>query len=131
MSASELSVNLKRFLRESIPTFQAAELLVFLSQHVNKRWGSEELVEAIRPSIISLSSVKEYLHLFKLHSLLDESVQSGFLFSPKSSELQASVEELAHAYNERPVTLIRTIYSQTDAIQSFADAFQIKNNSPL
>jgi hypothetical protein len=43
--------------------------------------------------------------------------------------LACAVEQLAEAYNERPVTLIRTIYAPAETkIQSFADSFKFRKD---
>jgi hypothetical protein len=44
--------------------------------------------------------------------------------------LERAIGLLLRAYNERPVTLIRTVYAIADAkkIQAFADAFKIKKD---
>ncbi|HEY5792614.1 MAG TPA: hypothetical protein VIS74_04905 [Chthoniobacterales bacterium] len=53
----------------------------------------------------------------------------GFVFAPASEELRLAVDALEAAYNQRPVTLIRTIYALADhKIQSFADSFKIKES---
>jgi hypothetical protein len=44
--------------------------------------------------------------------------------------VESAIGLLLRAYNERPVTLIRTVYAIADAkkIQAFADAFKIKKD---
>ena len=50
-----------------------------------------------------------------------------FRYAPKTAAQRAAVEALAVAYNERPVTLVKAIYSRpTNAVQSFADAFRLR-----
>ncbi len=126
---SELSKNLLNFLQSNIPTFPAVELLLFLSNQPKKHWKLDEIMEEIKPIVISPSLVQEYLALFKARGLLEGDPATGFLFAPASEHLQMVVSELAQAYNERPVTLIRTIYALSEnKIQSFADAFRLKSD---
>ena len=52
-----------------------------------------------------------------------------FTYDPLSAELERAIGELAHAYNERPVTLIRVLYRVADSkIQSFADSFKLRKD---
>lgn len=125
MDSSELSESLRHFLQSNTPTFQAVELLLFLAAQTDRRWLPEDIVEAIKPTVITLSAVKEYLAVFRAQGLVqgDESVA----FAPATPGLQSSVDELAQAFNERPVTLIRTIYELPEnKIRSFADSFRLK-----
>jgi len=126
---SELSKNLLNFLQSNIPAFPAVELLLFLSNQPKKRWKPTEIIEKIKPIVISPSLVQEYLALFKARGLLEGDPEAGFCFAPASEHLQIVVSELAQAYNERPVTLIRTIYALAEnKIQSFADSFRLKSD---
>jgi len=127
MGVPEFSDNLLQFLAAAVPTFPAAELLVFLAGHTERIWSAEEIVSAIKPISITLAAVQEYMALFKANGIVDEKTKDQFRFTPASSSLQAAVDELTHAYNERPVTLIRIIYSVSeDSIRSFADSFRLK-----
>ena len=59
------------------------------------------------------------------------SENGAYRFCPKTPELAATVSQLAGVYRQRPVTIIRTIFSQrNEASQSFADAFRIKKGPP-
>jgi hypothetical protein len=127
MSVPEFSDNLLHFLAAAVPTFPAAELLVFLAGHTGRIWSAEEIVNAIKPISISMVTVQEYMALFKANGIVDEKTKGQFLFTPASSSQQAALDELTHAYNERPVTLIRVIYTVSeDSIRSFADSFRLK-----
>jgi len=125
---SPLTERLLSFLRTSVPTFPAAELLLFLAKHSERQWTAESIVEAIKPTVISISGVRSYLDIFRTQQLIKGNADHGYQFFPASAELRTTVEDLAHAYNERPVTLIRTIYAiEESKIQSFADSFKFKD----
>ncbi len=126
MNDSCLPENLLALIRTSIPTINAAELLVFLARHPENPWAPGELVSALKPTVISLSATEEYLSTFKIHGLVRKS-NRRYCYSPDSPESGKGVEALMAAFNERPVTLIRTIYNVADQkIQSFADSFKFK-----
>ncbi len=59
--------------------------------------------------------------------LVEQAKESRWGYQTPSSDLEAVVAGLTKAYNERPVTLVRTIYSLRDAkLRSLADAFRFK-----
>ncbi len=107
--AEELSSRLLELIQASIPTFQAAEALLFLATHRDRDFSVEEVVVGMRPRIISGATMEEYGVLFTTRHLVTE-INGRFQYAPGSPELERSVRELQHAYNERPVTLITTIY---------------------
>jgi len=129
MTVSELPEELRRFIQSNVPTYVAAELLLFLAQHPDKQWTPDEIVNEIKPSVITFSAVKEYLALFVAQGLVVEIPGARYQYQTASPEVKAAVNALAKAYNERPVTLIRTIYDLAKSkIQSFADAFKLKKD---
>jgi hypothetical protein len=126
MTASELPGSLLQFIRSCVPTFVAAELLLFLHSHQDETWTSED-VSTISPTSITESAAGEYLLLFKTCGLVAQDEGGRYRYAPNSAELEENVRSLLQAYNERPVTLIRTIYTIADSkIQSLADAFKLR-----
>lgn len=115
-----------RFIYDTIPTIETAELLLCLARQPDRQWLPEELVREIRPTVITDAAARKYLATFSARGLVVEKQDNRFQYSPASAGLEGAVRALAKAYNERPVTLIRWIYSLKDKkIQSFADAFKI------
>jgi hypothetical protein len=55
-----------------------------------------------------------------------ENQDAGLQYQPASAALDFTVRALVKAFEERPVTLIRLVYSRK--LQSFADAFKIKKD---
>ena len=67
------------------------------------------------------------LQQFEIRGLVARRENDEFQYAPATPELGAAVASLMRAYNERPVTLVRVIYSPRDEkIRSFADAFRLK-----
>ena len=125
---TDLPESLRRFIEFCIPTFEAAEILLLLAARTERGWNKDEILAEIRPSVVSVSAVQEYLAIFKLRGILTEK-DGYFYFSPSSPELSEGVGALREAYNHRPVTLISTIYRLADRrIQSFADAFKLRKD---
>jgi hypothetical protein len=121
-----LPAQLLRFIALAIPTYLAAEVLLFLAARPERAWRPEEIVVEMRPVVITLPAAKEYLALFLLRNIVEES-DGCYFYKPSSPELEAAIGALAYAYNERPVTLIHTIYNIAESrIQSFADSFKFR-----
>jgi hypothetical protein len=119
---------LLRFIELSIPTYQAAEVLLFLAARPERGWTAEEIVVGMRPVVITLPAVKEYLAIFKVRGIVKES-EGHFRYGPASVEIENAIGALAHAYNERPVTLIGTIYKMADSkLRSFSDSFKLRED---
>lgn len=114
------------FIKDSIPTINAAELLLFLASDPARHWKVEEIVHELQPTVIAESEIRRCLALFLARGLVVENQDSRFQYRPAAPGLEATVGALAKAFNQRPVTLIRMIYSRK--IQSFADAFKIKKD---
>ena len=113
----DLSSSLLELIHSSIPTFQAAEALLFFAANRDRDFSAEEMVVGMRPREITNVAAREYAALFTARRLVTE-VNGRFRYAPVSSELERGVGELAYAYNERPVTLIIAIYRVADGMQA-------------
>ena len=109
-----LSPTLLRFIHLCIPTYEAAELLLFVMANANRDFSVDEAVVSMRLTAVSAPAVRKYVALFEAHGLIADT-NGRFRYCPASSELERGVRELAHAYNEKPVTLIRAVYHIGDS----------------
>ena len=75
----------------------------------------------------------------QLFAALDDLVGAGLLrfdgaartwhYDPRSAEHRTAVESLARLYHQRPVTLVKLIYSMPSrSIATFADAFRLRED---
>jgi len=120
--------SLLELIQSCVPTLQAAEVLLFFASHPDRDFSTEEVVVCMRPAVITVPAVKEYTALFATHGLVTDA-HGRLRYGPLSSALERAIGELARAYNERPVTLIRVIYRIADSkIQSFADSFKLRKD---
>lgn len=123
---SEQPHPLMRFIASAIPTCLSAEVLLFLAARPERAWKPKDIVVEMRPVVITLTAVKEYLALFRLRNIVEASA-GCFRYKLSSPELENEIGALAHAYNRCPVTLIQTINRIAESqIQSFADSLEIK-----
>ena len=98
---------LLHFIQTCVPTFQAAQVLLFLSSNRDRDFSPEEIVTAMRPVVVRLSAIKEYMALFASHDVVTEH-RGRYRFNARS-HIEHCVGELSQAYNEQPVTLIRAV----------------------
>jgi hypothetical protein len=125
-----LPPGLIEFIRRCIPTLRAAEVLLFLAAHPNRRFLPDEIVVGIQPVVVTASAVREYADLFLAARLLTE-VDGKIGYSPSQSQADEVVRMLSSAYNEFPVTLITEIHRIADSkLQSFSDSFRLRREKP-
>lgn len=119
-----------RFLRAAVPTVDAAEALLLLRDERERWWSAEELAAALLPSVtMTAAQAAACIAVFQASALIAVGPDKRVQYRPGDGELDAHVQNLAQAYRERPVTLIRVIYALRDTkIMSFADAFKLKGN---
>lgn len=129
MAEPELPATLIDFLNETVLTYPAAVLLVFLSRTPGQSWTAESVADAMKPDLMSPTAVQEFAGHFARAGLLRFQADGSFVYDPPSEAARTAVIELARAYDERPVTLVRTIYSIANVkLRSFADAFRLKRD---
>jgi hypothetical protein len=130
VSEAELPAEVRQLIYSSVPSIDALEVLMQVVRHQDRPHTVPELIEALRPAAVTEPVVREALALFRTQGILSETPEGRILSRPDSPELSRAVGLLLRAYNERPVTLIRTVYAIADAkkIQAFADAFKIKKD---
>jgi hypothetical protein len=104
-------------------------VLMQLVRHPGAPRTVAELIEALRSTAVTEPVVRESLALLRTQGILSET-PDGIVYRPDSPAVESAIGLLLRAYNERPVTLIRTVYAIADAkkIQAFADAFKIKKD---
>lgn len=129
MSDSELSDEIRQLISACVPDMDALELLVFLASKRAQDWESTGIEAAHRA--IDPAAVRRHLIQFRDHGLVVLTDAGVVRFQPADETLESAVAALRIAHNERPVTLIRTVYSiaDTQKIQSFADAFRLKKRT--
>jgi hypothetical protein len=111
--SDHLPSTLLEFIRASVPSFQAAEALLFFATNRDRDFSAEEIVVGMRPRLITVAAVRDYAALFAARRLVTET-NGRFRFDPASPDLMRAVSELSAAYNERPVTMITAIYQAVD-----------------
>jgi hypothetical protein len=126
MEDNEFSAAFCRFIQTSVPSVDAAELLLLFHASPGKSMSLEEATAKPGPGMDREQALKQ-LAGFESCGVLSN--QDGRYRYRPGSPLAGFVDTLAQAYSERPVTLVRIIYALQDSkIQSFADAFKLRRN---
>jgi hypothetical protein len=126
MTDPDFPEDLRSFIQESISSVDAAELLILLARDAERRYSLAELIDAMRPTMLSEAAARRHLAHFETNGLV-ASAGDAYRYSPATPALESAVRALTKVYNERPVTLVRMIYApKDDKIRSFADAFRLK-----
>ena len=102
-----LTDTLLDFIRRCIPTYEAAQILLFFSANRDRGFRPEEITDGLHPSAIGIEHAKEISTMLAAKRLVVEN--DGTFRYAASPEFEIRIRELARAYNEQPVTLIRAI----------------------
>ena len=117
---------LRSLIQEAIPSVDAAELLLALARYPTRALTVRQTMDEAGVGKLPEAEARRCLTLFASRGLVAGDGES-YRYAPVNEDLDAAVAALARVYNERPVTLVRTIYApKDDKIRSFADAFRLK-----
>jgi hypothetical protein len=127
MSDPDFPEALRSFIRDNIPDVDAAELLLLLARYPQRRFDLYSLLAELTSTAVTEPVARRHLALFQERGLVVSTQASTFQYSPSTPQTDEAVRALMRVYNERPVTMVRMIYTLRDEkIRSFADAFRIK-----
>jgi DNA-binding IclR family transcriptional regulator len=113
------------FIRDTVRSVWALEILLVLRRDRARAWKPQEIVDELRAS---LPLVAGNLTIFETAGLVLRDGE-GFRYAPASPWLESLCSELASAYRERPVTVINAIVSSSgDNLRTLADAFRLKGD---
>jgi hypothetical protein len=125
---TELPSEVRQLIARHLSSMEHVDVLVLLAKEPAHRWSTSEIRERLRlandvPSRVFTDLVASGL------IAREPGDTPRYQYQPSSSSLREAVASLLIVYEERPVTLVRTVYSRPSAVQSFADAFIIKKKS--
>lgn len=128
MTDPDFPEGLTDFIRSCIPNVDAAELLLALASDEGRAVPIRHLLGRLEPTHIGEADARRYLGFFESCGLVRQS-DDMYAFAPATPQSQEVVQALGRLYHQRPVTLVRMIYSlKDDRIRAFADAFRIKKS---
>jgi hypothetical protein len=115
-------LELAAFIKRSIPSVWALDVLLLVRKSPTRTWSTGELVSELRASDAVVTGVLEGL---QRNGLVAVDRDSRFRFAPAAKLLEDLTVALAEAYAERPVAVINTIASTDAKLQTLADAFRL------
>lgn len=120
----------RQLIARHVHTMEQVEVLLLLARAPTRALTADEIRAELRLAPTALPA--RTLAGLEDGRLIEEEpgAPPRWRYAPATAELRRAVELLAVAYNERPVTLVRTIYERPSAVQSFADAFRIRKDEP-
>ncbi|MFO1061188.1 MAG: hypothetical protein U1E53_34085 [Dongiaceae bacterium] len=120
-----LPEELEHFIRTTIRSVWALELLLLLAGEPDRAWTEDEANRALRGSTGLVRSTLAALVQAGLLALEGD----AYRFRPATPELRRSVEQLAEAHAARPLAVVRAILdAPNERIRSFADAFRVRKD---
>jgi hypothetical protein len=112
------------FIRDSIGSVWALELLLLLRRSNERLWEPADLVLELRSSD---TIVAEALARLTASGLVAET-DGRYEYRPASGMLSGLVEELQRIYATKPVTVIKAIMAApNEKLRIFSDAFRLKD----
>ena len=112
------------FVRDSIGSVWALELLLLLRRGDDRVWSSAELVRELRSSDTAVAGC-----LTKLVGLgIVSSSEAGYRYQPSSSQLAHAVDELQKLYSAKPISVMKAIMTApNEKLRIFSNAFRLKD----
>ncbi len=117
--------DVESFIASCIDSVEQIEILLLMRAHASRRWSAEEISRDLRSSS---HSIRLRLQQLVAHGLASRD-EHGYAYAA-SHHADKLVERLADAYRERRTAVIERIFSgRKEAMQSFADAFRIRDEN--
>jgi hypothetical protein len=116
-------LDLVGFIRRSIPSVWALDVLLLVRRPPLRTWSAGELVGELRASDAVVNGVLSGL---QREGLVAEGEDGRFRFAPAATLLEDLTVALADAYAERPFAVINAIVSTDAKLQTLADGFRLK-----
>ncbi len=128
-----LSEFLQAFLHDSVSSYEELEALLLLARECDRSWTDQQLADALKVPVAGITSALD--GLAAVDGLLQVDTQAAprqFHYAPKSKMLRQVVEELATAYSEQRLAVVRLMSSnaldrvRSSAMRRLANAFRIE-----
>ncbi len=120
----EADVHLLEFMKKSVRSVWALELLLLIRGQRSRAWSMGELVGELRASEAVVAGV---LSGFERDGLVARDARGAVRFAPEPGCLDQLCDALAEAYKERPLAVINAISRPDDQIESLANAFRLRD----
>jgi hypothetical protein len=122
----EIAPAIRTFISQYVRSVEQLEILLLFCREPDEAWTVESVYDAI---LSTPKSVERWLEELVRDGLLEKHSEPASSYRYCSQGRQISqIAALEEIYRTKPVRVIEAIYRRdTNAAQSFADAFKIKN----
>jgi len=111
MSDFDLPEEVRSFIENDIPSVEAAELLLLLERHRARRFDVQTIINELRPTPLDDMTARATLSAFRERGLVVQMTDGSYQYYPVVPQLAPVVSAFAELYKEKPVTMMRAIYS--------------------
>jgi biotin operon repressor len=111
------------FIRTSISSVWALELLLLVKRNKHRAWHANELVTELRSSS---TAIKDAIGALRAAGVVGE--ENGlYRYQPASPALDEMIVEVARMYALKPLVVIKTIaMAPNERLRIFANSFKLK-----
>jgi len=117
--------DVKNFIRATIKSIWALELLLYLRAHSDRTWDVKVLARELRASEPAL---RGSLGLFRAAGVVKEESDGSVRYAPTADHLDPLVRRISDIYGTFPLAISNEIYAPESKLQDFADAFRLKKD---
>lgn len=122
MAKREFSSGFRTFVNKNISSVEQIEVLLILHANPEREWTVHEISAILRSSPYAIESRMPGLIAAKLA----RKTEGGYQYVA-SGRSHAHVEELQEEYSARRFSVIELVFSKPSPLQSFADAFRLRD----
>ena len=129
MDETGFDAEFSAFVRDCIPSLQAAAVLVCIARDAEHEWSAAEIVGRLRTSVsITLAEAERSMEIFESRGVVERQPSSRTRLT-RSLLADKRLSTLVQAYDHKPVTLIQFIHAmREEKIRLFSDAFRIRKD---
>ena len=114
------------FINAFIESIDQLRVLLVLARQPDREWSVGEVCSATALPVTTAAAQLQRLATIGL-IVANPDPAATFKYGPRATEFQQMVQELIQLDDQRPVTLIRLVYSRrSGSAQAFADAFRLR-----
>jgi predicted transcriptional regulator len=130
MSSSDLPKEVRDLVARHLHSMEEVEVLILLAER-QQPLTIQEIRQHLRlpASEVPLTSLTRLADANLVASTTAADGEKTFRYAVTDPRIKSAVEMLRVAYNERPVTLVRLVYSRPSPVSTFADAFRLTKPS--
>jgi hypothetical protein len=128
MTQAGLSAELLDLIAHAIDSLEVVEVLLVLRRAPERAWSVTNVAHELRLATEKAAAALAAHHAAQLLTVeRGERGERAYRYAPATASLRDVVDQLAIAYDTRPVTLVKALYDRPPrAVQSFADAFRLR-----